>query len=224
MPRVKQKTAEPGWYARAHILEEARPELLALLSIDKNQADREVLEDRALRSIESCLGAYRGGVTSLDHAPRAVDYRDAMRPLTKQAVLLTKTLTHLNQWMVDALLLEGVNVSKAAKLLGNLFDAAQAVSVRYKSTSSSGHPKTLALEMVVQQLRQIFAKYASKRQTVPSGAGLMRRLSAQDSAEARFVAIALKDARIGHLAYWDEKGARKLIVRVRKHQKKKGTR
>lgn len=220
MPRVKQKTGGPSWYVRAHILEEARPDLVALLSIDKNQADREALEERALSLIEYALGAYSGGVTFLDHAPRAADYRDAMKPLTKQAVLLAKTLTDLNPWMVDALLLEGVNVSEAATFVGNLVDAAHAVSVRYTSTSSSGHPKTTALEIVVQQLRQIFAKYASKRQTVPSGAGPVRGLSAQDSAEARFVAIALKDARIGHLAYWDEKGARKLIVRVQKHQEK----
>ena len=186
MPRVKPRKTSPTWIDRPHVLSDrGRLELANLLGFDQAAAsDKKQL--RALSEIEHCLGFYPGGIRNLDNAPRAADYRAALPPLQKHAYDLFNALCNLDGSMRESLNVDGADVASLERALAHFVDACKKTLDAKATGRSIGRRRRVSAELVIQGLRQIFARHYS-------GGG---SLSERKADEREFVVTALRDARI----------------------------
>jgi hypothetical protein len=161
----------------------------------------------AIHEVEKWLGFYPVGVRAFDKAPRAVDYLETLKPISKRANKLYNDLNKLNPWITSAIEIRGIYAESEA--LGHsvdidalkislhaLIDAAENVISEKGQTESRGRPKGETLRIVVGQLRRIFARYYRGGNSLRSTRGAINPLSEREYDEQEFIEIALKDANI----------------------------
>ena len=149
-----------------------------------------------MSKVENWLGFYSAGVNVLDEAPRAADYRRALKPIHRKAIELYNALSGLNDLMCEALEAEGADVNGIEQSVLQLVETSRKALENKKSGESRGARTNNALMQVIRELRRIFCGYYEGPKAQRTKRGAFQTLSPQERAELDFLFTALRDARI----------------------------
>jgi hypothetical protein len=149
-----------------------------------------------LASIENALAVYLSGEKHLDHVPRPAHYVAALKPISRDAERLVKTLIGENQYILDEISRSGADISAIEAALYSLVQACDTVIKKNQRLPSKGAPKNVALTETIKRLRHIFrSRYQGKR-TGRNRKGSFQVLGEEEKREVSFVKTALISARI----------------------------
>jgi hypothetical protein len=198
VPRVKPSASAPVWYGPVHVLSErARGELSTLLGFDSIRTAAKKKMVRSLSRIEYCLGYYHGAVLNVDQAPRAADYRAALKVLRKDAIGLLGKLRNENVWILTRLNVDRAKVSELETALVVFVDACTRTSSTTAVDASAGRRRNQAIVSVVTSLRRIFKEfYRGDASKTRSKRGAIIQRSPLEKIERQFITAALRDAHI----------------------------
>jgi hypothetical protein len=206
MTKPKKKTGSPVIYTRGHALAKEQKDMLLDLLLFPDEVDLQEMGPKtrhkvsgkavlAIGKIENILGAYNGLVGALDDEPRAADYRRDLGYVRKKSYQLLHDIIDLNQWMVDALTVEGCDANEVVLALGKLVDSAGLAIDKMGVGDSRGGTSGNALKMLANYLANIFEEhYMGEPADKPKG----RALPDRERAKIDFIKLALSCADIPH--------------------------
>ena len=161
MGRPKEIKGSAVWVSRGiDLTKEQENRLLDILGFDSDDTEEfaEHKLELILGDISNYLGTYNGAVKALDYAPRPAHYERDLGAINSQACDLLNAICELNDWMQDAIRLEGCNPQEFAMHLAKFVEALQKALREKSQGESRGNTNKQALRAVVNNLRGIFQK------------------------------------------------------------------
>lgn len=201
-PDPKSKKGSPASIIEVHTLSnESRNKLIELLGYDSEKDKDNNNLNLRLMDVADYLSSYFMLVEAFDNAPRPADYRDMFKELKKKSETLLNNLTEMNMFYREQFKREDspVDLNDIEKALKSIIDVSAGVIKEYKSKSSKGARKNIALMEVILNLRGIFRKNYRGEYIVSTKKKAFEKRSTEEIYEFEFVETALLDANIIHV-------------------------
>lgn len=202
-PKLGRRSRASHWISRAHTLSDSArlklTEAVGLSSADDNTARLETM----CMKVQHALGAYYGAIQAVDNAPRASDYVREYARLEHDAKGFLEDLAASSERIKEDLEAELATVHAtdlhAIERSIRLLAAALKARARIYAAESEdgGRPRSLAIKILIDPLRSIFADcYSKDVERRPRRRGAIKAISPQEADELAFIRVAISDAGI----------------------------